>query len=327
MKARRLLTAVAATAAVAAAMAPAAAAESTTGDPVGAGLWESTYSPGAQDDDCGAFSADVNDFCVADDTIGVELGVRFQVTEPVMITGVRMYRADAAALTASLWATDGTRLAEANIPAAETSFTPGWQDVAFTRPVSVPTGETFTASYYSPNATYAFEYGYFTDSAFQSGPLTALQSVQGSGNGVFCYATDCYPDETFRDSNYWVSPLWQYPFQGFSAQVDEADWVTAKAGRAIPVSFSLGGDYGLDILADGYPKATRTACPSSNVTMLELDSTSTATAGNSALSYDVETGDYKYVWKTSKDAAKKCYEFQVGLVDGSIHSLNLEFAK
>ena len=35
---------------------------------------------------------------------------------------------------------------------------------------------------------------------------------------------------------------------------------TAKAGSAIPVKFSLGGDKGLAILTDGYPKATKIAC-------------------------------------------------------------------
>jgi hypothetical protein len=332
MKARRLLTAVAATVAAAAAMTPAAATESPTADSVGAGLWEATDSPPTEQD-CGSFTLQ-DGFCVASDNFGgVELGVRFEVTESVLITGVRMYRADAGPLTASLWSTDGLRLADGVIPAVDTSFAPGWQDVAFESPVSVPTGTEFIASYYSPSATYAFTYDYFT-SAYEAGPLVALESVEGSGNGVFCYDSGLgcdpdfnYPVGSFRDSNYWVSPLWQYPFQGFSAQVEEGGWVTAKAGRAIPVDFSLGGDYGLGILAEGYPKATRTICPSANVSSVELESTLTSTAGNSALSYDAQTGEYKYVWKTSKDAAKKCYEFQVGLVDGSVRSLNVEFVR
>lgn len=335
MKARRLLTAAAATAAITAAMAPAAAAESSAGEPIGAGLWEDTYVLDHTDEPrpCGDFTRNGDGFCVADDNVGVELGVRFEVTEPVLITGVRMYRVDPGPLRASLWSTDGQPLAAATIADGDENFSSGWQDVAFEDSVPVPTGTEFIASYYSPGAQYAFEHYFFTSSAYQAGPLVALQSEVGSGNGVFCYDddVDCssngFPIRTYRDSNYWVSPLWQYPFEGFSAQVEENGWVTAKAGRAIPVDFSLGGDYGLDILAEGYPKATRTLCPSADVTMAALDSTSTSTAGNSALSYDAETDEYKYVWKTSKRAAGSCYEFRVGLVDGSTHSFMVNFVK
>lgn len=37
---------------------------------------------------------------------------------------------------------------------------------------------------------------------------------------------------------------------------------TAYAGASIPVKFSLGGDYGLNILAPGYPKVRAIACTS-----------------------------------------------------------------
>jgi len=316
---RLLVAASAAVAVIAGGVTPATGAESSAGS----GLWEANFIP--EQTDCGTFESDGKGFCVADDGVGVELGVRFQVTEPVLITGVRMYRADAGELRASLWSTDGEPLAQTTIAAVNPEdFTNGWQDVPFTEPVPVPTEQTFIASYYSPSATYGFEYDYFAGSAHESGPLLALQSIQGSGNGVFCYAEDCYPDETFRDSNYWVSPLWQYPFEGFSA-LAEADMVEAKAGRAIPVQFSLGGDYGLDILADGYPKATPTSCGRSAETMT-LDDSSTSTAGDSGLRYDAETGEYMYVWKTPR-AAAGCYEFQLGLVDGSENSLTVNFVK
>ena len=35
---------------------------------------------------------------------------------------------------------------------------------------------------------------------------------------------------------------------------------TVKAGQAVPVKFSLGGNYGLDVIADGYPKSVGGPC-------------------------------------------------------------------
>ena len=73
-----------------------------------------------------------------------------------------------------------------------------------------------------------------TATACTSGPLTAMESIRdGDGNGVFCYASStCSPSETYRDSNYWVSPLWRYRYSGFYAPVDNGTWNSAKAGSA-----------------------------------------------------------------------------------------------
>ena len=47
-----------------------------------------------------------------------------------------------------------------------------------------------------------------------------------------------------------------YDFEGFFSPVDDPPTFNAvKAGRAIPVKFSLGGDQGLDIFAEGYPRS------------------------------------------------------------------------
>lgn len=48
----------------------------------------------------------------------------------------------------------------------------------------------------------------------------------------------------------------EYDFDGFFAPVNNPPTLnTVDTGRGIPVKFSLGGDQGLDVFADGYPKS------------------------------------------------------------------------
>jgi len=277
------------------------------------GLWSSTFRPAATD--CGAFDRDANDFCFIDDGGSVELGVKFRSSEAVDIVGVRAYRTDAGSVTGSLWTADGTRLAQT--APFEGAATHGWQEAPFSRPVEIAPGQTFIASYYAPDADYAFEYSYFTNSSVTAGPITALQSVVGDGNGVFCYdgGSCSFPSQTYRDLNYWVTPLWAYRFTGFAQPVDNNGvYNVVKAGSAIPVKFSLHGDHGLAVLAAGAPQSGKLACDS-NAPQDAVEQT--VTAGGSGLSYDAVTDQYTYVWKTDKTWGGTCRQLQVRLSDGS----------
>lgn len=184
------------------ALAALSAAASAQGSP--GALWPADFD--AEVTDCAGFSRDANDFCHIDDGGSVELGVKFRSSQALDVVGVRAYVTDAGPVTASLWTADGTRLAG---PATITGF--GWQDVLFSAPVSIVAGQTYIASYFTPNAQYAFEHFFFTNDAFTTGPVTALQSVTGDTNGVYCYVGEScagFPANSFRDSNYWVTPLW-----------------------------------------------------------------------------------------------------------------------
>jgi len=81
-----------------------------------------------------------------------------------------------------------------------------------------------------------------------------------------------------------------YDFDGFFSPVDDPPTFNRiKAGRAIPVKFSLGGDQGLDIFAEGYPRSgTSPADPNTSPDNIEQ----TETAGESSLSYDPTTDRY-----------------------------------
>jgi len=114
-----------------------------------------------------------------------------------------------------------------------------------------------------------------------------------------------------------------YSFSGFFAPVDNTPTFNlAKAGSAIPVKFSLGGDQGLDIFATGYPKSKEISCDTSAL----LDAIeATVTAGSSSLSYDPIADQYVYVWKTDKAWAGTCRQLIVRLDDGTDHMANFKF--
>jgi hypothetical protein len=106
-----------------------------------------------------------------------------------------------------------------------------------------------------------------------------------------------------------------WPFSGFFDPVENAPvYNQMKAGRAVPVKFSLGGDRGLDIFAPGYPQVVTTGCPS---TASAEDVDETVAANTSQLSYDAATSQYNYVWKTDKSWAGTCRKLVLKFADGS----------
>ncbi|HET6823672.1 MAG TPA: PxKF domain-containing protein, partial [Anaerolineales bacterium] len=114
-----------------------------------------------------------------------------------------------------------------------------------------------------------------------------------------------------------------YPFSGFFSPVDNLGvFNTVKAGQAIPVKFSLGGNQGLNIFAASYPKVQEVACDSSAPgDKIE----ETVTSGNSGLQYDPATGIYTYIWKTQKSWTSTCRQLIVRLTDGTEHAANFMF--
>ena len=51
----------------------------------------------------------------------------------------------------------------------------------------------------------------------------------------------------------------------------------------------------------------------------------TTTAGSSSLSYDPDSDQYTYVWKTEKSWSDTCRELVVKLTDGSVHTALFNF--
>ena len=115
-----------------------------------------------------------------------------------------------------------------------------------------------------------------------------------------------------------------YDFNGFFPPVDNDVSNVVKAGRAIPVKFSLNGYQGLDtdIFVPGYPKSTPIACLTDPA--VDIDEIPTVTAGGSSLSYDATEDQYTYVWKTEKNWTG-CRQLIVKLIDGTYQVANFTF--
>jgi YVTN family beta-propeller protein len=115
----------------------------------------------------------------------------------------------------------------------------------------------------------------------------------------------------------------RFDFTGFFPPIANLPTVNAvKAGGTVPVKFSLNGDQGLDIFADGFPVSQEVSCDS------ELPSTEveeTGTAGSSGLSYDADIDQYIYRWKTEKSWAGTCRQLIMKLSDDTEHVALFEF--
>jgi hypothetical protein len=108
----------------------------------------------------------------------------------------------------------------------------------------------------------------------------------------------------------------------FGAPVDAPPMLNLmKAGGSVPVKFKLGGNYGLNILASGYPTSRQITCDTS----APVDLVEETTTSNSGLTYDPASGQYTYVWKTQKSWAGTCRQFTLRLTDGSDHIALFQF--
>jgi len=118
-------------------------------------------------------------------------------------------------------------------------------------------------------------------------------------------------------------PLIAFAFGGFLPPVAAPPVLNlVKAGSAIPITFTLGGDQGLSILASGYPASEGTSCDASSVSAtLEA----TVSPGSATLSYNASTEAYTYVWKTDKSWSGTCRQLVLQLADGSTHQARFQF--
>ena len=187
--------------------------------------------------------------------------------------------------------------------------------------------------------TYAYSYVFdgqagYLDHALASSTMAAQVTgaadwhINADESDLLDYDTSFKPPEqdaiyepnTFRSSDH--DPLvigldlTAYAFDGFYPPLAAApaDYRT-KAGSRIPVKWSLGGDFGLDVL-DGAPQVY--ACDG-------WPFGPSVDAASNPLVYDATDDQYKLEWKTDKAWAGTCRTIEVRFVDGTFRLVHVDF--
>jgi hypothetical protein len=112
-------------------------------------------------------------------------------------------------------------------------------------------------------------------------------------------------------------------FTGFFRPVHNLPAVNrVKAGRAIPVRFSVEGASASRALQSGSPTSVQVSCPA-GVVERQIEEIVSAEASR----LRVAGSRYTYNWKTRSDWAGTCRKLVVTLVDGSRHEALFRFAK
>jgi predicted phage tail protein len=187
------------------------------------------------------------------DPLSINVGVKFQSDVAGQVTGIRFYKAATNTGThiGELWTSGGELLAQATFTTETAS---GWQQVAFSSPVTIQPNTTYVASYFAPNGHYSAD-GPDLASSVDNAPLHALG---GETNGVYAYAaTAKFPTESYESSNYWVDVLFR---PGAAPAVpSEPTGVEATAGTgAATVNWTAptGGDPALSYVVTPYVEST-----------------------------------------------------------------------
>ena len=192
--------------------------------------------------------------------------------------------------------------------------------IAITSPAdggSYPKGSVVTASYTCTDATSG------VDSC--SGSVANGQPLDTTVMGQHTFtvtARDQAGNERTRTVTYTVG----FAFSGFFTPLANPPTVNVvKAGSAVPVKFSLGGNQGLGIFAAGYPQSQAISCTQAQTnSVAQKDTVKTS---SSSLSYDQRTGQYTYNWKTDSGWVNSCRQFTLKLTDASVHNALFKFTK
>jgi predicted extracellular nuclease len=229
-------------------------------------------------------------------------------------------------LQSTLYAADPFRAADHDPLLVDIALRNDAPFVSIGGPYTVYEGQTVElhANGYDPDGTaVTFDWDLDNDGSFET-PGQNVTYWADNGVGTFTVrvrVTDATAVAAVASTTVTVLFNWA----GFFAPVDNAPiWNLERAGRAVPVKFTLGGDKGLEILEVGYPVSWQVECPTGAPV---AGGEPTATPGASTLSYDALSGEYTYVWKTDRTWTGTCRHLVVKLVDGSTHEALFKFSR
>ena len=149
------------------------------------------------------------------------------------------------------------------------------------------------------------------------GTLADGATIPMNTPGTYTFTVDAVDQmgNTSRTSVTYTVRTQTFTFTGFLWPVQNPPVVNkVKAGSAIPIRFSLGGDFGLDVLAPGFPQVVQVACGTG---LPEGEVEETVAALKSGLIYNPFTKRYIYVWKTDKSMAGGCWQLTLRFTDGT----------
>ena len=169
------------------------------------------------------------------DTQAVNLGMKFRADASGTISAIRFYKSaqNTGPHTVQLWSSTGTLLATGT-SVNETAS--GWQTIQLSTPVLIQANTTYIATYFTAVGRYSVNYGYFTNTGVDSGPLHALREGVDGSNSVFQYGTTpSFPTQTYTSSNYWVDVV----FNSFINSVTPAANATnVSVNATVSVTFA-----------------------------------------------------------------------------------------
>lgn len=193
---------------------------------------------------CTVFGAEVPATPAANDSQAVELGLRFTPTVDGTVTGVRFYKGagNTGTHVGSLWSSSGALLATATYTGESAT---GWQSVAFSTPVSVSAGQTYTASYTAPAGHYAAQAWAFSSAGLDADPLRLAGGYGAAKAGVYANPGQL-PTQTYQDANYYVDPV--FSALDTSALTVGSQW-PASGASSVPVDTTVSGTFSHDAVA------------------------------------------------------------------------------
>jgi hypothetical protein len=190
------------------------------------------------------------------------------------------------------------------------------------------TGPTITSTRPVDRATYKLDqrvlasYACSDDSGVEScaGPVASGRRVNTSTIGTKTFtitAKDGVGNTSTKSVTYRV--VW--PLVGLQAPVDAPPVVNVvKSGSVVPVVFSLGGNRGKAVFANGSPASTRVACsPRARTDAIER------TVKSSAPRLAYASGKYTYAWKTDPLWRGTCRQLVVRFADGQARTALFKF--
>jgi hypothetical protein len=140
---------------------------------------------------------------IDDETIGVELGVKFRSDVDGFVTALRFYKPAGTVNShvGHLWTSTGTLLATVTFTGETAS---GWQQASLTAPLAITANTTYVVSYFASDGRYLASDTYFSAAGRDNGPLHAPATGAGGGNGVYLSNVSGFPTQNYLGSNYWV---------------------------------------------------------------------------------------------------------------------------